>query len=154
MVSLVKTCPKCLRSLNVDCFSRNAARKDGRSSACKECQRQYTNAHYAENKGYYKKKARVWSNQRLQELARIINLAKSKPCVDCGRQFPPVAMDLDHIRGVKVDDVSRLRQTHVHPDVIEAEIAKCDVRCAVCHRLKTHKKSSRSEAEITHPSEG
>ena len=32
----------------------------------------------------------------------------AKPCADCGRKFPPVALDLDHVRGAKIRSVSSL----------------------------------------------
>lgn len=55
-------------------------------------------------------------------------------CVDCGYNANPAALDYDHVRGVKVLCVS---QCH---DIAGArrEIAKCVVRCANCHRIKTY----------------
>jgi hypothetical protein len=41
-------------------------------------------------------------------------------------------MDFDHVRGTKISDVSNLRTTKA----LE-EIKKCELVCAVCHRLRT-----------------
>lgn len=67
----------------------------------------------------------------------IANEAKNKPCVDCGRQFPPVAMDLDHVQGEKVNSVAFAIKEMWSEARLRAEIQKCVVRCAVCHRIKT-----------------
>jgi len=68
----------------------------------------------------------------------LIRDAKNKPCMDCGQSYPWFVMDLDHVRGTKRAAVSRLR--HFNPKVILAEIAKCDVVCSNCHRLRTFKR--------------
>lgn len=65
----------------------------------------------------------------------LVAQAKDTPCADCGEDFPAEAMDFDHVRGVKVANVSDLMACH--PSLVEAEIAKCEVVCANCHRLRT-----------------
>ncbi len=66
--------------------------------------------------------------------ARLLPV-KTKPCLDCGSAFPPEAMDFDHVRDLKVRDIS---QMSLAPWVkVEREIAKCDLVCANCHRLRT-----------------
>lgn len=75
--------------------------------------------------------------------------------MDCGRSFPHYVMDLDHVRGVKRCDVANMVQRAVPTAVFLDEIAKCDVVCANCHRIRTHaggesrvaKASPRKEAE-------
>lgn len=57
-----------------------------------------------------------------------------KPCIDCGNTFPPVAMDFDHRPGeVKIKDVAKIFTFAA----ATAEIAKCDLVCACCHRIRT-----------------
>lgn len=65
------------------------------------------------------------------------NELKSKPCTDCGDQFPPSVMDFDHMRGEKVAEVSALVGSRGSLKRILAEIEKCDLVCANCHRLRT-----------------
>jgi len=60
---------------------------------------------------------------------------KAGPCADCRHKFPPECMDWDHVRGRKLADVGTLR-CRVR-DVILKEIAKCDLVCANCHRIRT-----------------
>ena len=64
---------------------------------------------------------------------------KDRPCLDCGESFPSYVMDLDHRAGTtKVSSVSQMLASSPWKK-IEAEIAKCDVVCANCHRERTHR---------------
>ena len=59
--------------------------------------------------------------------------------MDCGGRYPGCAMDLDHVRGDKKFSVSEAVQ-HAYALTMEAlreEIAKCEVVCANCHRVRT-----------------
>jgi hypothetical protein len=60
----------------------------------------------------------------------------SHPCVDCG-QTDIRCLEFDHVRGNKTTTISDLIKNAASWSTIEAEIAKCEVRCANCHRLKT-----------------
>lgn len=51
-------------------------------------------------------------------------------------------MDFDHVRGVKLANVSRLIAAPTH--LLLAEIEKCELVCAACHRTRT---SSRLEED-------
>jgi hypothetical protein len=61
---------------------------------------------------------------------------QSHPCVDCGL-LDPVVMEFDHVRGVKLGNVTKMMYQKKRLDLVVAEIAKCEVRCANCHRRKT-----------------
>ena len=56
------------------------------------------------------------------------------PCEDCGCADPRV-LDFDHVRGEKAFNLQRGKQKPLS-DIL-AEIQKCDVVCANCHRLRT-----------------
>lgn len=70
-------------------------------------------------------KAKTW----LADLKRF-------PCVDCGGTFPPCVMDWDHRPGeeklFQLGTAVRWGRT-----AALAEIAKCDLVCANCHRIRT-----------------
>lgn len=72
---------------------------------------------------------------RLRRNQLLLARLKGEPCTDCGDTFRPEAMDFDHVRGVKVANVSDMvgRPTR---ELLE-EIAKCELVCAVCHRVRT-----------------
>ena len=79
----------------------------------------------------------VSSNMRKtnREVRELYLALKSRPCADCGRSFDPVCMDFDHRPGTtKVAVVSRLLNDE---QKLLAEIEKCDLICACCHRLRT-----------------
>jgi hypothetical protein len=59
---------------------------------------------------------------------------KSGPCQDCGGVFPVPAMEFDHVGGSKATDVSRLWSW----GRILKEVAKCDLVCSCCRRLRAH----------------
>jgi hypothetical protein len=70
------------------------------------------------------------------ENREIIIAAKSKPCVDCRRVYHYSQMDFDHLPGFeKKFDLWSFSVRK--PETIRAEIAKCDVVCSNCHRLRT-----------------
>ena len=62
----------------------------------------------------------------------------TRGCVDCGERNPLV-LDLDHRDPAqKVLAVSDLVNRGVGLETVAAELDKCDVRCANCHRIRTH----------------
>lgn len=74
-----------------------------------------------------------------QQTRELIRLAKSHPCLDCGVFYPSYVMDFDHVRGKKVANISSGRFMTA-PKRLLAEINKCDVVCANCHREREHKR--------------
>jgi len=75
------------------------------------------------------------------KLRALLDSNKEAPCVDCGKLYPPYVMDFDHRDPrTKVDKVSSMvyRGSKM---LLLAEIAKCDLVCANCHRIRTYKKT-------------
>jgi hypothetical protein len=66
---------------------------------------------------------------------------KNKPCIDCGVQYPPCVLDFDHRpeeeKGFNIGTHGSEKATAYHIEKIEKEIAKCDLVCANCHRVRT-----------------
>lgn len=65
------------------------------------------------------------------------DLKTNTPCVDCGINYPYYVMDFDHVRGVKHANVMELVST-LSKKRIDQEIAKCEIVCSNCHRIRTH----------------
>jgi hypothetical protein len=84
----------------------------------------------------HRKKMLAQAKLRREKHQRLVNRAKSKPCVDCEIRYPPYVMDFDHVRGRKMFQIGG--NLHLSTKRILAEIAKCDVVCANCHRERTH----------------
>lgn len=71
-------------------------------------------------------------------LAQYIRDLKQKtPCMDCKEHFPYYVMDFDHVRGHKHANVMELIPT-LSKKKIDEEIAKCEIVCSNCHRIRTH----------------
>ena len=71
-------------------------------------------------------------------LARYIKEIKEKnPCIDCKIWYPYYVMDFDHVRGRKHKNVSELIDS-LSKKKIDEEIAKCEIVCSNCHRVRTH----------------
>lgn len=76
-------------------------------------------------------------------LSRYIQDLKSKtPCMDCKESYPYYVMDFDHVRGRKHKNVMELIPT-LSKKKIDEEIAKCEIVCSNCHRVRTHSRKSR-----------
>jgi hypothetical protein len=82
-------------------------------------------------------------NQRLLDFHAWLEPLKDAPCSDCGHKFPSVAMDFDHVRGSKVQSISSMGSWG--RDKVLAEIDKCELVCANCHRVRTHSQDANEE---------
>src|SRR5262245_59263926 len=66
--------------------------------------------------------------------ALITEYKLARGCTDCGYRAHAAALDLDHLPGFeKRANVGRLFSR----EAILAELAKCEVVCANCHRIRT-----------------
>jgi len=73
-------------------------------------------------------------------VAAEIDRIKARPCADCGRSYPPFVMDFDHVNGTKNFCIARARGGAALRRIL-AEVAKCEVVCANCHRARTQARS-------------
>ena len=135
----MKICNKCKSSYSEplkDHFNKKFDTKDGFQTICKKCISLSHREHYLKRTDYYKDKSKISRPKyRKRNLQHIIDYLKQNPCVDCG-ETDPIVLEFDH-RGDKEYDVSKLVSCALNK--IIKEIAKCDVRCANCHKRKTAK---------------
>lgn len=92
-------------------------------------------------KHYYSNKEQYYARNYAAKAkkAEYIRQAKNRPCADCGGLFPSYVMDFDHLDGTeKYKQVSKL--TAHSWQRIKDEIAKCEVVCANCHRIRTYER--------------
>ena len=66
----------------------------------------------------------------------VLDHLRSHPCVDCD-ETDLLVLDFDHVRGIKTTGIAELIARERPVSVLQAEIAKCEIRCANCHRRKT-----------------
>ena len=78
--------------------------------------------------------------QRIKlSLEWVTKLKAETPCADCRMYYDPVCMDFDHVRGVKRKKITTLVYDGYSRAVILEEIAKCELVCSNCHRIRTWK---------------
>lgn len=70
-----------------------------------------------------------------QERHQFLNWLKSQPCADCKKNYPPVCMDFDHVRGQKIASIGRMYMFSW--EKLQEELIKCELVCANCHRIRT-----------------
>lgn len=87
------------------------------------------------------KEARLACSERNHLRTRdAVRQEKNKPCAGCGLSFPYYVMDFDHVRGEKRFEIAQSYHHYGLQTVLE-EIAKCDVVCSNCHRIRTHERT-------------
>lgn len=123
-----RTCGRCKQVLPLDMFyieHEERTRRAGRVrlQPCRLCVRDSNNAKKAEKQAY---------SDRVK---------LESGCTDCGTRRPhPEMYDFDHMPGtVKVRSVATYLMSGSLEQMI-AEIAKCEVVCANCHRIRTRRR--------------
>ena len=82
-------------------------------------------------------------SKRKKILEYIQKYKQNTPCTDCKEDYPYYMKDFDHL-GNKSFTISAF-STHTESlDRIKAEIEKCEVVCANCHRIRTYSRKLKS----------
>lgn len=102
-----------------------------------EAQKAAQRRHYEANRERYIEAAHINRTDRRRRLVAYVRSCKEAPCTDCGQQFHYAAMEFDHVRGDKVDHVATMAHKGVSLERLQDEIAKCELVCANCHRVRT-----------------
>ena len=128
----LKKCSACAIVLPFSKFRRLIKSPDGHSGRCSDCAKAYCRSHYRNNRDDYLARVMADKEARRQEVRR----AKDRPCADCGGRFHFSAMDFDHLPGqTKLLSIGSGLATGNRK--LRAEMAKCEVVCANCHRVRT-----------------
>ncbi len=90
---------------------------------CSNCHRLRTNA----------SQSNKYSGRKAVNRDYIDSLKKG-PCFDCKGSFHPRQMDFDHLHGKQMNISSMILYSKVR---IDLEVAKCDLVCSCCHRIRT-----------------
>lgn len=120
-----------MKSLSDFRLKRNGNGERKPYSKCKPCDKR-------EKKQYARQMAENTKRRRIDG-RRIIETAKDRPCADCGQRFHFSAMDFDHLDSSrKIRSIASMATCR--RERIVDEMAKCDVVCANCHRVRTWKR--------------
>jgi hypothetical protein len=131
-----RICRVCGETKRLSDFPFRSLARQTRQWICLSCQRTYTKAWYERNRARQIATARKNNvRRRSRAAAQVRDFRKQLHCVDCG-ESNPLVLDFDHI-DKKTADISRMVRNGLPWTTISAEIAKCQPRCANCHRRKT-----------------
>lgn len=134
IAGMKKTCTKCGKSKDyIEGFSLRNRSTGRRQSWCKSCATSIRMTYYWKNPAYTRDRTK---KGRAEKVDKYIEFLKRNPCVDCHEDDIRV-LDLDHVRGKKIDSVPRMIHRGFSWSRIQEEIEKCEVRCSNCHRRKT-----------------
>lgn len=124
-----KTCGRCRRERSFSHFNRAG---DGLQHWCRDCFREYFRA-----RGELHLRQVKESTRRRTAAACALVRARliAEACVDCGEDEIAV-LEFDHVRD-KRGGLARMAHEGAELEEIEAELAKCEVVCASCHRRRT-----------------
>lgn len=150
------TCNFCGLSKPIAELMKDSQRAKGYRNKCYPCLRKEKKEYYQRVKLVGKQgfnyellaKRTNWAGRKLKEhddkyRKNFLDGLRSGPCVDCGNTFPPCAMDFDHLPGtVKLFGIMNRWRSRPWDDML-TEIAKCEIVCACCHRVRTEERRSK-----------
>lgn len=119
---------KAFKRKQADAQARYRARNPGKTKALKK-------AYLASTEG--KATTAAYNARYNKGTLLMVGLAKARPCADCNGSYPYEVMEFDHLDPeTKVGDVAVMARKQ-KASVVFAEIAKCELVCANCHRIRT-----------------
>jgi hypothetical protein len=133
-----KKCSICGKRKPLDAFTVRSRNKDGHTTYCRVCIGLANRRRYQARSQQMRERLKGF-NKKLKDdkSERVFNYLREHPCVDCG-ETDPVVLEFDHRDPcTKKLYVAQMIERRYAWAKIEAEIEKCDVRCANCHRRKT-----------------
>ena len=121
----MKVCTKCGCNKDETDFRWRIKRKNLRESACKPCRKPSGAA------------LKIRYASAAQRRKRNREHLEIHPCLVCG-ESDPIVLEFDH-RDSSTKHIEICEMSTRSLQTIAAEIAKCDVLCANCHRRRTAK---------------
>lgn len=94
------------------------------------------------------------TKDRKEKYKQRINEIKNVSCKDCGNRFHPHAMDFDHLESINKHEILRpVNKLKAGSGMVRfairfgwdkflEEIAKCEIVCSNCHRMRTYNRSN------------
>ena len=144
----MRACTKCGEVKPLDQFPPVRRGEPKLQSWCRACFAEANARNYRKN--HEREKARLLRHvaaKRARIQQDLVAYLSEHPCVDCG-ETDIVVLEFDHL-GDKLGNVSTLANGGRSWARILAEIQKCEVRCANCHRLKTRERSVARQGGFT-----
>lgn len=148
-----RTCHKCHKVKRFSEFYRKASNWAGVRHECKACCSKDAARKHARDPDALRLSIEAWreanperhaesaSRHKAAHKARMrawVDELRTGPCSDCGKVYPTCCMDFDHVDGNrKRFNVSAALMNGAPSEVIADEIARCELVCSNCHRVRT-----------------
>ena len=134
----MRLCGRCGELKQDEDFAWRRKARGQRQTYCRQCQAAYNHEHYLANKQLYVDRARARKQElRVQRTRFLLEYFASHPCADCG-EVDPIVLEFDHLGG-KLFDIGTALPCQSWANIL-AEIEKCEVVCANCHRRRTKRR--------------
>jgi hypothetical protein len=125
-----RRCKRCEQTLPLEAFNRY---KDGYQWWCRECFKAY----FRERGSLHLEQVGAARDARRERAHRhVLAQLENTSCADCG-ETDVVVLEFDHV-DEKTGEVGALVTSSTRIDLIDLEIAKCEVVCCNCHRRRTY----------------
>lgn len=139
---LTKRCTACgNHRLLLEEFNKSATRREHRRAHCKVCERKQARICYRQNPEPYKRRARLFNQERSRwRMAEADRIRSEMGCLLCGERTVAV-LDFHHLVGNskgRQGGVPVTRAAGNSDAQFRAELARCVVLCANCHRKLHH----------------
>lgn len=134
-LEMIKVCQRCLIEKEEDEFHWNRKYSLKRSSYCRGCSAKIDSDRWHKSANR-RESNKAWIAKRTAENnEKILEYFRAHPCASCGEE-DPLVLEFHHKNpDEKTSDISVLKKSST--EKLFAEIAKCDVLCANCHRRIT-----------------
>jgi hypothetical protein len=142
-------CYRCGELKPADQFSWRRKERNELDTFCRPCRAAYKREHYRANRERYIDQA-ARSKRRLtrERTMCLLDYFANHPCVDCG-ETDPVVLEFDHLDPeLKEFNIGQALSRKSWENIV-AEIEKCEVVCANCHRRRTSISRSALRAVLT-----
>lgn len=138
-LDFMKQCVRCELIKELIDFRKNRNKSDGLQSICKACSSDSDKRCYRSGSTRRDKVRAKNERMRTAAKAHVGQYLLTHPCIDCG-EGDPIVLDFDHVRDIKRANVADGVARGWSIVSLDAEITKCEVRCANCHRRVTHQR--------------
>jgi hypothetical protein len=143
----LRRCGRCRKLKRVSEFAWRRKARGQRHNMCRPCHAEYHREHYLANKQrYIDQAAKVKRKLMRERTLLLLDYFKLHPCTDCG-ETDPIVLEFDHLRDKRFAIGGHLIR-RPWKDVV-AEMKKCEVVCANCHRRRTAQRRGTTRALLT-----
>ncbi len=131
----MRRCGRCGELRSPDAFAWRRKSRGQRDNYCRPCRAAYKQEHYRANRQRYIDNAAKRRRTEVEIRVRfLLDYFSDHPCADCGER-DPLVLEFDHLGDKRFNIAKGIRDRNW--TAVLAEIAKCEVVCANCHRRRT-----------------